>query len=112
MADKSSKVKLLQILNRLGQYPQVDTPRRNQSMDPMPTYTDRSTFDQDGSNSDWQGKTRIAPGTRDRMPGTSPDMPKSKLEYLLRQLRIIPTPRAKDKRPEVGHPGDKYVKYI
>jgi hypothetical protein len=112
MADNQSKEKLLQILNRLGHNPSSDVPGRNPTMNPMPTYTDRSTFDQDGSNADWQGRTRIAPGTRDQMPGTSPDMPKSAVEYLLRQLRIIPTPKAKSKRPEVGHPGDKYVKYI
>ena len=113
MADNQSKEKLLQILNRLGHYPSSDTPRRNPTMDPMPTYTDRSTFFQDGSHADYQGPMKGAgKGTQDRMPGTSPERTVSPIEVLLRQLRIIPRPAAKSKRPEVGHPGDKYVKYI
>ena len=114
MADNQSKEKLLQILNRLGQYPLNDNPRRSPTMDtPMPTYTDRSTFFQDGSNADYQGPMLGAGrGTLDRMPGTSPEQPVSPVEALLRRLRIIPTPPSVYKRPEVGHPGDKYVKYI
>ena len=76
------------------------------------TYEERATFHGTGANSaDWQGPTgdqngMLAPGTNDRMPGTTPIFPKSStVDKILELLKIKPKRKKPTAVPKLKHPG-------
>jgi hypothetical protein len=104
----------LQVLGRAT--PTSDMAQRNRTMDvPYPTYSQRSNFYGKGPTADYQGPMLgSGVGTRDRMPGTTPEETKTKLQQLLEMLRIRkPQPKeGKDKQKEIAPPGSRYAQYI
>jgi hypothetical protein len=76
---------------------------------PNNSYRKRANYYGNGDGSaDWQGNLQMPdgsmfPGTNDKMPGTTPVMPKSGLDKLLELLRI--KKKRKDTIPELKHPG-------
>jgi len=109
----NNKLTIGQALQILGKsLPPSDAPRRNYTMSPYPTYSQRSNFYGQGPAANYQGSQGYAgSGTRDRMPGTTPEYSKTVLQELLELLKIKKPDSNKNKKP-IKSTGSRYVNYI
>jgi hypothetical protein len=112
-AKPNNKLTIGQALQILGKpLPPSDVPRRNYTMSSYPTYSQRSNFYGQGPTADYQGSQGYAgSGTRDRMPGTTPEYNKTVLQELLELLKIKKPDSNKNKKP-IKSAGSRYVNYI
>ena len=112
-AKANNKLTIGQALQVLGRsLPPSDAPRRNPTMLLDPTYNQRSNFYGQGPTANYQGSQGYAgSGTRDRMPGTTPEYSKTVLQELLELLKIKKPDSNKNKKP-IKSTGSRYVNYI
>ena len=108
MPHKKNKVRNSVIERLVIQSENLD--RAMSTIKPIPkgTYKERATFHGEGPHSaDYQGPMGgrgqpFVPGTKDRMPGTTPIMPEQRraiLDSLLEFLQIKPKKRKRKNRP-------------
>ena len=103
-AKANKKLTIGQALQVLGRsLPPSDAARRNLTMMPYPIYD---------NTADYQGSMNFAgQGTRDRMPGTTPQYSKTALQKLLELLKIKKVNSNKTRKP-IEPTGSRYVNYI
>jgi len=109
MADKKTKLTIKDAFTKITGKQGVSDMATYGSSNQYPTYEDRRDFYTPGS-ADYQGPMIGAgKGTKDRMPGTTPQEVRNALQSLLEALKIIP--KVKKKGPVLS-PGSRYVDYI